>query len=948
MRLIHCFRLVLVVCAFSCALPSQAVPQLLKDIDPSVLPRDSNPRSFVQIGNRVLFLAVHVSRGIELWSTDAAGTRVVYSGPVSQLTATGSHAYFVAHDSATGSELWKTDGTKPGTGMVKDVYPGPRSSFIEEITAVGSGVAFLALRSINNSREMWITDGTAAGTVPSVHAGSPRGLIAVGSLVFHVRHDNSTRWELWVFDDTNGTYRRVRSFRKGSGASPRYFTAARSRLFFVADDQASGELWESDGTTANTKTQLSLGSNLSSLCSLGNDVVFISNSDLFKADGTAVPTLLTDASTTVSPGQVMVETASGQVCFAATQNPTGTELWLTDGTGTAGTSMVADLATGASSSWPTDLRWEGGRLYFSWDRTKQFYSSDLTSAGTVQVLSATPSNWLADPSRMIYAGRDPVGGVEPITAGPLGQNPRMLIDINPAGGRGIQVPGSWDLGHIMLFATSSRGLWRTDGTTANTTQVHASLRVGESVVFRGALWFLDAQGRELWRSDGTPTGTQMLVRMTSVRDLRVLGSSLIFVGGTAAEGEELRIHDGVTVFLVTDLIPGPADAGIAEPVVVGSQLFFAATHPVSGRELFVSDGTANGTHMVTDLETGVAGSFPKSLTAFDGHCYFSASQAPMGRELFKSDGTIAGTVLVQDIYPGVGSSNPSELVAAGNKLYFDAQPQFAHSSIALHVWDGSNLKTSGQRTYGGGVPMQNGILLLYRHAAFGVEPGFTDGVRFGPLRDLYPGSLSSTARAFFVQPDQSLGFFSAQDGQHGQELWQTDTTAAGTIRITDLFPGPAGSDPRPIRVFAGRLWFLADDGGTGHEIWSIALGASATPIGSGCGPSPRLIGSTPRIGQNLILSGDPLPAGVTSFLALGLSPAAPVPLWQGCVSYVDFGRPHLIAGITPSTTPTGWSFAAAVPANANLVGSAFVAQAWFASSSGVLTMTNGLYLVCGR
>ena len=39
----------------------------------------------------------------------------------------------------------------------------------------------------------------------------------------------------------------------------------------------------------------------------------------------------------------------------------------------------------------------------------------------------------------------------------------------------------------------------------------------------------------------------------------------------------------------------------------------------------------------------------------------------------------------------------------------------------------------------------------------------------------------------------STAYFTADDGVHGEELWKSDGTAAGTVLVKDINPGSAGS-----------------------------------------------------------------------------------------------------------------------------------------------------------
>ena len=62
-------------------------------------------------------------------------------------------------------------------------------------------------------------------------------------------------------------------------------------------------------------------------------------------------------------------------------------------------------------------------------------------------------------------------------------------------------------------------------------------------------------------------------------------------------------------------------------------------------------------------------------------------------------------------------------------------------------------------------------------------------------------------------------FFAASDGASGVELWKTDGTDAGTVRVKDINPGPGNSSPLGFTVFNAALYFQANDGASGFELW---------------------------------------------------------------------------------------------------------------------------------
>jgi ELWxxDGT repeat protein len=425
------------------------------------------------------------------------------------------------------------------------------------------------------------------------------------------------------------------------------------------------------------------------------------------------------------------------------------------------------------------------------------------------------------------------------------------------------------------------------------------------------------------------TSSQRRARRTCLSSL-LLGCLIALVVASGAGGAP----GDATATQVADIDPGddsPANGSPDESVPAslfnaGGTLLFSASDGLNGSELWKSNGGPlgpGGTEMVTEIGAGAFGSGPTNFANVGSTVFFSASDEVSagfhGRELWKIDPPYTTPVMVEDINDTTDGANssPEQFTNVNGTVFFVANdgvtgdelwksvPPYDEASTEL-VEDINQNPTPAESSLPQGLTNVNGTLF------FAADDGTrgtelwksTDGTAGGTdiVEDIDPGDDTPMD----LDPDSSFPddltnvdgtlFFRANNGTNGRELWSSGGTDATTNEVENIAAGAAESVPIELTNVNGTLFFRADDSGTNSnaELWKSPAPYTAgvteiIDIRTGSGSSP----------QDLVNIG-----GTLYFRATG--DVGGNELWKSNGGPLGPGGTEMVADINPilGSTPT--------------------------------------------
>ncbi len=501
----------------------------------------------------------------------------------------------------TGQELFAATTAQDSAALIADLFlPGNTSSVARPFAPLEGG-RLLVTAFVNGDRELYISDGTAAGTtllanLAITHTNGNPSVVVEGDFPEQAAFTaDSTAWgpELFSTDGTSAGTQPIIEFTPGS--------AGKRRSIFKSDN---GWLSLYDGTSTTNKEVRFHGF----LNEIGDLLGAVSNFNF------QPPAAVNDS---------LVFTAAN----GGASSPNTSTAW---GAGEAfGPEPLIRIENGGPSNIGRFVRF-GDWLYFGADGDagqdvwRRLYRTDGTGPGTSIV-------W----DQGFGSSGTPIPQIIGLITGTMSD--KIILGYNTAFASGIYAhePAS---GATTLLLPS---MWSESVTFTNI----------DSALADGVLYFGSAAATstdyELWRTDGTAAGTFRVRDIvpggaaSRPRNFRAVatpaGQRVYFTAETPQTGRELWVTDGTEAGtgLVFDLFPGPRGSSptLTFAIAPGTMLF-AADDGLTGVELWETDGSEVPPRQLADINPGPEGSYPTNLSVVDGRLWFSATTRTLGRELW--------------------------------------------------------------------------------------------------------------------------------------------------------------------------------------------------------------------------------------------------------------------------------------------------------------------------
>lgn len=293
---------------------------------------------------------------------------------------------------------------------------------------------------------------------------------------------------------------------------------------------------------------------------------------------------------------------------------------------------------------------------------------------------------------------------------------------------------------------------------------------------------------------------------------------------------------GVITFnedLVKDINPG-SGSHPSNLICFNNRLFFLANDGIHGKELWVTDGTEEGTSMISDINiSGDAFIDNPKFVIFDNKLFFIATDTSCGTELWVYTDN---PEMVKDInMNGDGCGTFTSFVNSDTVLFFTARDTNGTGLWRTNGTSESTILVKDINPAGDGIISElslfmNKIFFVAGDSVNGIQLWSSDGTEDGTqLFKILNGNNNSINNTHFFATDTIL-YFTLNDSITGNELWISDGTSEGTHLIKDINTGTNSGNPANFTGTDRFVFFTANDSLHGRELWKTGGTPESTEL----------------------------------------------------------------------------------------------------------------------
>ncbi|AFY48678.1 Ca2+-binding protein, RTX toxin [Nostoc sp. PCC 7524] len=871
---------------------------LVSDINPGA--GSSSPHLLTNVNGTLYFTANDNTHSDELWKVDPTTGEAVLvsdinpgagSSSLRLLTNVNGTLYFTANDNTHGEELWQVDPTTNKAVLVSDINPGAGSSYPGLLTNINDTLYFTAYDNIHGE-ELWSINNSTGDIVQITN--DPinvdiQNFFHFDNEIYLVQSLSGIR-ELWKIEQDTGNKVLVEDFADYSDFygyidsinnpieinDTLYFSV---KLSYPQPEDDTFFWWKIDNSTGKAVQVTERYSGTDILGYLDGTLYLIKNDgtglELWEIDdvtGDALP--LTDINPGTGSSNILDLTSVNGTLYFSAYDGLSRQLWALPTDGLSNYPPIANndsiIATkntpiiiSAANILANDLDPEESNLSIIAVSQPSNGSLVNNNDGTY---TYTPNPDYYGLDSFTYTVSDEQGGNSSatvnLTINPVSTSaPYLVADLNQGSASSIprnltNIDGT--LYFIAADADHGEQLWKLDNNTGSPVRItNASFINTENVgrpnsvlwtpltTVNNKLYFFVLQEVELridpfegtsvrlWEIDKTTGDAELKYTYLSFGDINdfknfnIIETTSVdgifyFVTQPYTESEFLKVDNETgNVIAVQGLTDIESVDGLTN---VNGTLYFIGFDTNYQRSLWKINNSTGGAVRVNG-SNGSEFSSPGILTNVNGTLYFTAYDNIHGQELWKVDPTTGNAVLVSDINPGSGSSNPDILTNINGTLYFRANDKlWKVDNTTGEAVQLANLPGTGSSVDFSDLTDVNGTLyfVVYEFAQFSrrlwkIDSGVNEAVRVNETLEV---EAYLNAATNLMNVNGTL-YFIADDGTHGKELWKINNSTGNAVLVQDINPGSGSANISNLSNIKGTLYFIANNNINGEELWKI-------------------------------------------------------------------------------------------------------------------------------